>query len=769
MQTLNLGYPRIGSRRELKKAEESFWAGKIQLEELLQVGKTIRTQNWKYQKEKGIDLIPTNDFSFYDQMLDTSLMVGCIPERFQALADKEKEPFPTLYFALARGYQKEGTDVTAMEMTKWFDTNYHYLVPEFHKDEPFHFFYTQIIDSFKEARAEGINAKPVLIGPVTYLILGKERGDGFDRLALLPRLLPVYKEVLDRLKKEGAEYIQIDEPCLVLDLSAEEVAAYKEAYAYFAKECPEQKLILTTYFGGLGNNLEWVSQLPVDTLHLDLVRDPQQLDEALEIIPSTLSLSLGVVDGRNIWKNDFNGSLALIQRAVDKIGSNRVWIGPSCSLLHSPCDLALEDNEKALPASIKRWMAFAAQKVEEIATLKKLAESDGKDATLNAILTQNSEDNADKVRSELIHDQAVKARMAAVKPADYERAAKFPERKRLQQERLHLPPVPTTTIGSFPQTKEVREARSSWRKGKISDAEYVEKMKGFIKDCVKIQEEIGLDVFVHGEFERNDMVEYFGEQLKGFAFTKNGWVQSYGSRCVKPPIIFGDVSRLHPMTVDWSVYSQSLTKKPMKGMLTGPNTILQWSFVRNDQPYSVTAEQIALAIRDEVADLEKAGIAVIQVDEPALREGLPLRRSEWKAYLDWAVKAFKLSVGCAKPETQIHTHMCYAEFNDIIEAIGALDADAITIEASRSQMDLLDAFINYKYPNDIGPGVYDIHSPRIPSVEEMETLFRKAMTLIPVQQLWINPDCGLKTRHWEETIAALKNMVQMAENIRKTL
>lgn len=769
MQTLNLGYPRIGSRRELKKAEESFWAGKIQLDELLQVGKTIRTQNWKYQQEKGIDLIPTNDFSFYDQMLDTSLMVGNIPTRFKVLAEKEQTPFPTLYFAMARGYQKDGIDVTAMEMTKWFDTNYHYLVPEFHKDEPFKFFYTQIIDSFKEAKAEGINAKPVLIGPVTYLILGKERGDDFSRLALLPRLLPVYKEVLNRLQQEGAEYVQIDEPCLVLDLNAEEVAAYKEAYAYFAKECPELKLILTTYFGGLGDNLEWVSQLPVDTLHLDLVRDPQQLDKALEIIPSTLSLSLGVVDGRNIWKNDFKASLSLIKRAVDKIGSDRVWIGPSCSLLHSPCDLTLEDNEKSLPVSVKRWMAFAAQKIEEIAALKQLAESNGKDATLNVVLEKNAEDNADKVRSELIHDQAVKARMAAVKPEDYERAAKFPERKRLQQEHLQLPPVPTTTIGSFPQTKEVREVRSSYKKGKISYAEYVEKMKGFIKECVKIQEEIGLDVLVHGEFERNDMVEYFGEQLKGFAFTKNGWVQSYGSRCVKPPIIYGDVSRPEPMTVEWSVYSQSLTKKPMKGMLTGPNTILQWSFVRNDQPYSVTAEQIALAIRDEVADLEKAGISVIQVDEPALREGLPLRRSEWKAYLDWAVKAFKLSVACAKPETQIHTHMCYAEFNDIIEAIGALDADAITIEASRSQMDLLDAFVNYKYPNDIGPGVYDIHSPRIPSVEEMETLFRKAMTLIPVKQLWINPDCGLKTRHWEETIAALKNMVRMAENIRKTL
>ncbi len=767
MQTVNLGYPRIGAHRELKKACENFWAGKIQLDELLREARSIRTQNWKLQQEKGIDWIPSNDFSFYDQMLDTSLMVGHVPTRFRSLAEKEKTPFPTLYFAMARGYQQEGTDVTAMEMTKWFDTNYHYLVPEFTKDEQFHLYYTQVIDSYKEAKAEGVQAKPVVIGPVTYLLLGKEKGSDFNRLDLLPRLLPVYKEVLNKLVAEGATYVQIDEPCLVLDLDEKARKAYQTAYDYLAKECPAVKLFLATYFGGLGDNLSLAVNLPVDTLHLDLVRCPEQLDEVLSVLPASKSLSLGVVDGRNIWKNDYNQSLSLILKAVSALGANRVWVAPSCSLLHSPCDLSLEHNEQSLPAEVKQWMAFAAQKIEEIATLRKLAEGDGTDDELNMLLNQNKDVIKKKGASELVHDKAVQIRLSAVKDSDYERDEPFEKRKTLQEAHLHLPLVPTTTIGSFPQTKEVRQTRAKYKKGEITYAQYVDKMKAFIKEAVQIQEEIRLDVLVHGEFERNDMVEYFGEQLKGFAFTSFGWVQSYGSRCVKPPVIYGDVSRPKPMTVDWSVYSQSLTTKPMKGMLTGPNTILQWSFVRNDQPWSETAAQIALAIRDEVHDLEKAGISVIQVDEPALREGLPLRRADWDTYLDWAVKAFKLSVACARPETQIHTHMCYAEFNDIIRAIGALDADVITIEASRSQMELLDAFIDYKYPNDIGPGVYDIHSPRIPSVEEMEKLFRKAMSLIPVRQLWINPDCGLKTRRWEEVIPALKNMIKMAENIRK--
>ncbi|MDR2385234.1 MAG: 5-methyltetrahydropteroyltriglutamate--homocysteine S-methyltransferase [Tannerella sp.] len=765
IRTHNLGYPRIGSRRELKKACENYWAGKISLAELLYTGKQVRQENWKLQQDAGIGLIPIHDFSYYDQVLDTSLMLGNIPSRFLPLVQQEKKSFPTLYFAMARGYQKSGMDVTALEMTKWFDTNYHYLVPEFYRNQTFSFVSTDVITEFLEAKAQGINAKPVILGPVSYLLLGKEKEAGFHRLDLLKSVLPVYKEVLDNLKRAGAVYIQLDEPCLTLDLDKPAEQAFREAYPYFAQECPGIKILLATYFGALGENLPLVCSLPVDTLHLDLVRAPEQLDDALKQIPDSMSLSLGIVDGRNIWKNDYTESLTTINKVVKAVGDEQIWIAPSCSLLHSPCDLDLETDEDVLPSKVKRWMSFAKQKLNETVDLSKLSASRPDKETENR-LAKNRKAHQSRLSSALIHDLNVQARVAAVQDKDLERELSFGERKKLQSTILNLPLLPTTTIGSFPQTKEVREARAKFKKGSVSEKDYTDVIRTFTQEAVKIQEEIGLDILVHGEFERNDMVEYFGEQLNGFAFTQNGWVQSYGSRCVKPPVIYGDVSRPASMTVRWINYAQSLTDKPVKGMLTGPVTILQWSFVRNDQPRPATALQIALAIRDEVSDLEQSGVKIIQVDEPAIREGLPLRKADWAEYLDWAVKAFRLSMSSAQPQTQVHTHMCYSEFNDIITSIAAMDADVITIETSRSQMELLDAFINFKYPNDIGPGVYDIHSPRVPSVAEIENLLRKAMKLIPAGQLWVNPDCGLKTRNWDETVQSLKNMVQAAKNIR---
>ncbi|MDR0738289.1 MAG: 5-methyltetrahydropteroyltriglutamate--homocysteine S-methyltransferase [Prevotellaceae bacterium] len=768
MRTHNLGYPRIGSRRELKKNCENYWAGKITLDDLLQTGKQIRLENWKLQQEAGIDLIPTNDFSYYDHVLDTSVMLGNIPLRFLPFVQEKKKSFPSLYFAMARGYQKDGMDITALEMTKWFDTNYHYLVPEFHRKQEFGFVCTNIIDEFLEARQQGINAKPVLFGPVSYLLSGKEKESGFNKISLLGALLPVYKEILNSLQKAGASYIQLDEPFLTLDLDEPVKQAFREAYSYLSNECPGINVLLATYFEALNNNLPLACSLPVHTLHIDLVRGNRQLDDVLAQIPEHMSLSLGVVDGRNIWKNNYDDSLRLINKAAQALGEERIWIAPSCSLLHCPCDLELESDETTLPGKVKQWMSFAKQKLNEASVLKTLSSPQLDEKEKEILLAENREMIWVRATSSLIHDPKVQARTASVQDRDFERELLFAERKTLQASLLKLPMLSTTTIGSFPQTKEVREVRSKLKKGLITQKDYTDAIKTFTEEAIHIQEEIGLDVLVHGEFERNDMVEYFGEQLNGFAFTQNGWVQSYGSRCVKPPVIYGDISRPEAMTVHWINYAQSLTNKPVKGMLTGPVTILQWSFVRNDQPRSETAMQIALAIRDEVFDLEQSGVQIIQVDEPAIREGLPLRKTDWAEYLDWAVKAFKLSVAVAQPKTQIHTHMCYSEFNDIITSIAAMDADVITIETSRSQMELLDAFITYKYPNDIGPGVYDIHSPRVPSVTEMENLLRKAMKLIPVRQLWVNPDCGLKTRSWDETIQALKNMVQAAKNIRKS-
>ena len=768
MLTHNLGYPRIGSHRELKKANEQYWAGKISAVELEQTAKSIRLQNWQLQQNAEIDIIPCNDFSYYDHVLDTSLMVGAIPERFHSLMEKKQLPDMDLLFAMARGYQKDNYDITAMEMTKWFDTNYHFIVPEFVANQKFCFFSKKIIHEFREAKREGFNAKPVLLGPISYLLLGKEKQEGFHRLELINNLLPVYFEVLKNLDEANAHYVQFDEPCLSLNLTEAERKLFIKVYSDIKKAFPGFHIILASYFECYGDNLQTVLQLPVQTLHLDLIRCPLQLEDILQtnIRQSKLNLSLGIVDGRNIWKNDFTNSLQLIAKAKEAIGADRIMIAPSCSLLHVPCDLDLETDEKNLPATVKNWMAFAKQKIDEVVTLAALSEENPSSENLLK-LADNRKAIDEKKQSALIHKQKIKDRIKTFSDKDLNRQSPFYKRKVIQQKQLNLPLFPTTTIGSFPQTKEVRGWRAKLKKGEITDEEYDSLVKKEIESSIRWQEESGIDVLVHGEFERNDMVEYFGEQLDGFVFTKNGWVQSYGSRCVKPPIIVGDVERKHPMTIYYTKFAQSLTKKLVKGMLTGPVTILQWSFVRNDQPRAETCMQIAFAIRDEVADLENANIRIIQIDEPALREGLPLRKENWRSYLDWAVKAFKISASGVKDETQVHTHMCYSEFNDIIEDIAAMDADVITIETSRSQMELLDVFAAFKYPNDIGPGVYDIHSPRVPSKEEMIDLIHKASKVIPAKQLWVNPDCGLKTRAWPETKAALEAMVDAAKTLRK--
>lgn len=764
--TNNLGYPRIGAQRELKKASEAFWSGKITRKELLDAGLKIRATNWKIQKEIGIDLIPSNDFSFYDQVLDTTLMVGAIPARYHGLAaNKSSEHELDLYFAMARGFQHEGIDVTAMEMTKWFDTNYHYLVPEFTKNQQFSLFSEKIINEYYEAKQLGVDTKPVLIGPITYLLLGKEKEAGFDRLDLIEALLPVYEEVIGRLRKYGVKWIQFDEPFLALDLPDKARKLYQQVYKRLAKSAGDTKLLIATYFEGVNDNLEVALSLPINALHLDLVRAANQLEAVLDNIPNELILSLGVVDGRNIWKNDYERSLTLIDKAIRKIGKERIWIAPSCSLLHVPCDLAYEDNEETLPLEVKDWLAFAKQKLEEVKDLA-LLRSEYEDTAVLQRFKDNKVSQNRRKTSALIHHQEVKDRVNAISDKDTNRRSVFAERKAKQLETLKLPLYPTTTIGSFPQTKEVRGWRAKFKKGEITIDEYENLIRAETKEAIAWQEQVGLDVLVHGEFERNDMVEYFGEQLQGYAFTKNGWVQSYGSRCVKPPVLFGDVSRPKDMTVYWTSYAQSITRLPVKGMLTGPVTILQWSFVRDDQPRWQTAFQIALAIRDEVLALEHAGIKIIQIDEPAIREGLPLRQKDQRDYLNWAVKAFRLTAAGVEDDTQIHTHMCYSEFNDIISDIAAMDADVITIETSRSQMELLDAFANFNYPNDIGPGVYDIHSPRIPSKEEMISLMDKASAVINPKQLWVNPDCGLKTRAWPETKAALEAMVDAAKTLR---
>lgn len=763
MKTHNLGYPRIGSKRELKRACEKYWAGKITKAELEETAHHIKVHNWQLQKEAGIDLIPSNDFSYYDQVLDWSLTVGALPKRFFDLAKNKETDELELYFALARGYQKEGLDITAVEMTKWFDTNYHYLVPEFYKDQKFEFYSEKIIQEYDEAVEIGLQTKPVILGPVSYLLLGKEKEEGFHRLELLDNLLPVYTTILQKLGERGAEWIQFDEPYLGLDLSDQAKGAFTRAYAEIREQFPQLKILTATYFEGLHDNLNLAVELPINALHLDLVRAPEQWEEALKVIPDNRSLSLGLIDGRNIWKNDYQKALRVIEKAVENLGEERVLLAPSCSLLHVPCDLDLETK---LDTEIKEWLAFAKQKVQEVTDLKSIFE-EKKEGIVSERLKKNQQVIDSRTSSKRIHLQKVKERVNSVSAGETKRKSAYAVRRKKQRQALNIPLFPTTTIGSFPQTKEVRKWRSAFKKGELTAEEYDSLLKEETERVIRWQEEVGLDVLVHGEFERNDMVEYFGERLEGFAFTQYGWVQSYGSRGVKPPIIYGDVYRPEPLTVYWSTYAQSRTDHYVKGMLTGPVTILQWSFVRDDQPRSVTCTQLALAIRDEVVDLEKAGIKLIQIDEPALREGLPLRRADWNNYLKWAVRAFRIASSGVQNKTQIHTHMCYSEFNDIIEHIAEMDADVITIECSRSQMELLDAFAAFEYPNEIGPGVYDIHSPRVPSKEEIVNLLRKAQEVIPADHLWVNPDCGLKTRHWEETEKALRELVEAARQIRE--
>lgn len=756
VRTANLGHPRLGKHRELKQALEKYWKGNLAQDELLKTAQTLRSENWKLQKELGLDIIPSNDFSFYDHVLDTIVMLGAIPQRFKGSGNAVNLD---TYFAMARGAQGEGLDVHAMEMTKWFDTNYHYIVPEFEAGQSFTLASTKVIDEFKEALQLGIHTRPVLLGPVSFLILGKSITPNYNQVTLLDQILPIYKKVLKQLAEAGADWVQIDEPCLVLDLDDAQLAVYKAAYAKLSQV--EVKLMLTTYFDGLRDNLSLATGLPVSGLHIDLVRAPEQLDSVLTTVPESMILSLGVVDGRNIWRTDLDKALAKIRQAVDALGEERVIVAPSCSLMFTPYDLDLETK---LDEELKSWLAFTKQKVAELALLKKAM---GKENTeVMKQLSGQREAIQSRAKSSRTNVAAVKARLSKLEADMFKRDSDHAIRKAAQAKKIQLPTLPTTTIGSFPQTNEVRVKRAAFRKGEISQSEYEKFLQSETERTIRFQEEIGLDVLVHGEFERTDMVEYFGEQLTGIAFTEHGWVQSYGSRCVRPPIIFGDVERPEPMTVRWSTFAQSLTKKPMKGMLTGPVTILEWSFVRNDQPRADTCRQLALAIRDEVIDLESNGIQIIQIDEPALREGLPLRRADWDEYLKWAIECFQLATSGVKDETQIHTHMCYAEFNDIISAIEDMDADVISIENSRSNMELLSAFTKHQYPNDIGPGVYDIHSPRVPSRAEMEELLQKTLNVIDAKQLWINPDCGLKTRGWEEVETSLRNMTAVAISLR---
>ncbi len=753
--TTNLGFPRIGRKRELKRALESYWRGETTADDLQATAAQLRQRHWLLQRDAGIDRIPVNDFSLYDHVLDTAFLFDAIPDRYRALVDAD--PLAG-YFAMARGHQADGVDLHALEMTKWFDTNYHYLVPELHVGQTFALRGDKPLRELAQAQAAGIAARPVLLGPVSFLHLAKTI-DGSDRFALLDRLLPAYAQLLAQLADAGADWVQIDEPVLVLDLDPAIHDAFRRAYAVLSAG-PRPKLLLTTYFGALADNLHLATALPVEGLHIDLVRAPEQLDAVLTALPNDRVLSLGLVDGRNIWRADLDRALDLAHRAIATRGSDTVWLAPSCSLLHSPIDV---DGETGLNPSVREWLAFARQKLAEVATLA--AALAGGDAAEQALFDARRIHAARRL-SPLVRRPAVRQRLQEAAGDPAHRATAYGGRWQRQQQRFDLPAFPTTTIGSFPQTPPVRQARAANKSGTLPAADYDRFLAEETERAVRIQEEIGIDVLVHGEFERNDMVEYFGEQLDGFAFTKHGWVQSYGSRCVKPPIIYGDVARPKPMTVRWSTYAQSLTQRPMKGMLTGPVTILQWSFVRDDQPRADTCRQIAMALRDEVQDLEAAGIGIIQVDEPALREGLPLRRADWNAYLDWAVHSFRLSVGGVRDDTQIHTHMCYSEFNDIIEAVAAMDADVISIETSRSRMDLLDAFVKFRYPNGIGPGVYDIHSPRVPDSAEMLDLLEKAQAVIPAAQLWVNPDCGLKTRGWPETRAALEAMVAAARGMR---
>ena len=751
-----LGYPRVGEKRELKFALESFWRKDSTSNDLQKVAKTLRAGNWQKQQDADLAFITSNDFSLYDHVLDHTVLFNAQPKRFVKLPFGEKSISPeNAYFSLARGNLEQ----PAMEMTKWLDTNYHYIVPELNNETVFSINAHDFLSQVDEAQKLSKNVKPVLLGPVSFLYLSKARG--INKLDLLDSLAQQYAYLLQELHAKKIEWLQIDEPIFALDLDDAWLKAFERAYAWFRTSRP--KLLLTTYFANVSRYQTFITSLPVDGLHIDCARAPEQLGPWVNAIPSYWVLSCGVVDGRNIWRNDLDKTLALLTPWVQRLGE-RLWVAPSCSLLHTPVTL---QHETKLDTEIKSWLAFADEKLTELSTITKalnlgITSVDSELAISRAAIASRNNSNR-------VHDNAVKARLFALNSVDENRISVFEKRALAQKMRLNLPLLPTTTIGSFPQTADIRASRAAFKKGEISQQKYDSDMESHIAYAVSEQEEIGLDVLVHGEAERNDMVEFFGEQLAGYAFTQNGWVQSYGSRCVKPPIIFGDVYRPNAMTVDTASFAQSLSKKPVKGMLTGPITMLQWSFVRDDQPRETTALQLALAIRDEVDDLQLAGISIIQIDEPALREGLPLQKAAWAHYLGWAVRAFKLSASVAADNTQIHTHMCYAEFNDILPAIAAMDADVITIETSRSAMELLDAFGEFSYPNDIGPGVYDIHSPRVPSIEAMEKLMKRAANVVPVERLWINPDCGLKTRGWPETKAALQNMVSVAKSLRKQL
>ena len=767
----NLGFPRIGHLRELKTALERFWAGELDAAGLEAAAATLRLEYWKLQVGLGVSHVPSGDFSLYDHVLDTACMLGAIP---QGYGWSEGPVSLATYFALARGSRGTaaeqavgiGAGLPAMEMTKWFDTNYHYLVPRLSAGQRFSLTSNRLLAQFREAMALPIRTRPVLLGPVSFLLLSKTT-DGSDPLDLLDAVLPVYVQVLKELADAGASWVQMDEPVLALDLNEKARRALELAYATFAAHSTPD-VLLASYFGPVGANLATAARLPVAGLHLDVVRGGAELDAVIAAMPLERWLSLGIVDGRNVWRTDLRAALGTLHHVAAIRGKHRLMVAPSCSLLHVPVDVT---QEARLDHDIKRWLAFAVQKLEEVAILARGLD-EGEAAVASHLATSDATVRSRR-DSPRVHRAEIAERLVGITAILERRATAYAQRRIAQQTKLRLPLFPTTTIGSFPQTPEVRQARAALTRKDITRATYEATIEGWIDDAVRWQEELGLDVLVHGEFERNDMVKYFGEQLSGYAFTHHGWVQSYGSRCVAPPIIWGDVSRPAPMTVRWSAYAQSRTVRPMKGMLTGPVTMLQWSFVRDDIPRSDTCRQIALAIRDEVADLEEAGIAVIQVDEPAFREGLPLRHADWAAYLDWAVACFRLSTCCVRDDTSIHTHMCYSEFNDIMPAIADMDADAISIETTRSQMELLDAFVPRKdgsgagYPAEIGPGVWDIHSPRVPDTQEMVVLLGLARQRLEDWQIWVNPDCGLKTRKWEEVRPALKSLVAAARQLRQ--
>ncbi|MFT3804759.1 MAG: 5-methyltetrahydropteroyltriglutamate--homocysteine S-methyltransferase [Burkholderiaceae bacterium] len=755
----SLGFPRIGAKRELKFAQESYWKGEISRDALKAKGAELRRRHWNDQA--GLDLVPVGDFAFYDQVLDMSFTLGNLPERVQGFHGDALDN----YFRVARGRSAETAEahagccggVAAGEMTKWFDTNYHYIVPEFTANTQFELDASRLVEQIAEARAQGVKVKPVIIGPITYLAIGKAK-DGSDKLELLDRLLPVYGELLDTLAAQGVEWVQVDEPWLVTELDDDWQHAYN--FAYHQLKGGRVKILLATYFGQLLENKHLAANLPVAGLHVDAISGREDVVPLIGLLPPHKVLSLGVISGRNIWKTDLNAVLDWVEPLAERLGE-RLWVAPSCSLLHVPVDL---NSEQKLDAELQSWLAFAIQKLDELKVLGR-ALREGRVSVADALAANKAALDARRA-SPRVNNPKVREAVARLDAKLGQRQHPYTVRAAKQAALLKLPAYPTTTIGSFPQTAEIRHARSEFKAGRLDEAGYKAAMRAEIERSVREQEKLGLDVLVHGEAERNDMVEYFGEQLEGYAFSQFGWVQSYGSRCVKPPILFGDISRPKAMTVEWIKYAQSLTDRPMKGMLTGPVTILNWSFVRDDQPRSVSCKQLALAIREEVLDLEKAGVRVIQIDEAALREGLPLRKSQWKAYLDWAVESFRITANGVTDETQIHTHMCYSEFNDIIASIADMDADVITIETSRSDMELLEAFENFQYPNEIGPGVYDIHSPNIPTQAHIVQLMKKAAERIPAERLWVNPDCGLKTRQWAEVIPALTNMVSAAKTLR---